>query len=109
MTREKRSNSVSYSFSVLFVKNTCTALQRTLFHVVVCVVDLEAREKKADAQKTEEVKITRTLEEEVRSVTSVLDEEMSSNLSLSYIINKNINKQINRLDIVLPSEKIIKN
>lgn len=33
----------------------------------MCFVDLEARERQADTVKTEEVKITRTLEEEVRA------------------------------------------
>jgi len=35
--------------------------------VCLCFVDLEARERQADTLKTEEVKITRTLEEEVRA------------------------------------------
>lgn len=35
--------------------------------ICLCFVDLEARERQADTVKTEEVKITRTLEEEVRA------------------------------------------
>lgn len=33
----------------------------------MCRVDLEARERQAETVKTEEIKITRTLEEEVRA------------------------------------------
>ncbi|KAA0711600.1 DnaJ -like protein subfamily C member 17 [Triplophysa tibetana] len=46
--------------------NTCTSLERTLFYVVICVIDLETREKRAEDHKTEEVKVTRSLEEELK-------------------------------------------